>query len=163
MNVNDTTQTQRAHMRRAIALAEANLSSNHGGPFGAVIVQHDRIIAEGCNRVTSSLDPTAHAEIEAIRAACQALGQFQLRDCIIYTSCEPCPMCLSAIYWARLDRIYYANTRQDAADIGFDDDFLYREIPRPPVECSVPANRLLADEARVAFEVWRSKADKIRY
>lgn len=152
-----------AHMRRAIALSEANLRTNHGGPFGAVIVRDDQIIAEGCNRVTSSLDPTAHAEIEAIRAACQALGQFQLHDCVIYTSCEPCPMCLSAIYWARLDRIYYANTRQDAAAIGFDDDFLYNEIPRSPLERSVPASRLLADEARSAFEVWRSKQDKIRY
>src|SRR5687767_10472867 len=104
-----------AHMRRAITLSEVSMRANHGGPFGAVIVQDDRIIAEGCNRVTASLDPTAHAEIEAIRAACKALGQFQLRDCVIYTSCEPCPMCLSAIYWARLDRIYYANTRQDAA------------------------------------------------
>lgn len=157
MNVNQ------AHMRRAIALSEANMRTNHGGPFGAVIVRDDRIIAEGCNRVTSSLDPTAHAEIEAIRSACKALGQFQLRDCVIYTSCEPCPMCLSAIYWARLDRIYYANTRQDAADIGFDDDFLYREIPRPPLERSVPANRVLADEARGAFEAWRNKRDKIRY
>lgn len=157
MNVNQ------AHMRRAIALSEANMRTNHGGPFGAVIVRDDRIIAEGCNRVTSSLDPTAHAEIEAIRAACKSLGQFQLLDCVIYTSCEPCPMCLSAIYWARLDRIYYANTRQDAADISFDDDFLYREIPRPPLERSVPADRLLADEARGAFEAWRRNKDKIRY
>ena len=153
----------RAHMRRAIALAEANMRGNHGGPFGAVIARDDQVIAEGCNRVTASLDPTAHAEIEAIRTACKALGQFQLRDCVIYTSCEPCPMCLSAIYWARLDRIYYANTRQDAAAIGFDDDFLYREIPRPPVERSVPAHRLLADEARGTFEAWRRKRDKIRY
>jgi tRNA(Arg) A34 adenosine deaminase TadA len=152
-----------AHMRRAIALSEVNMRNHHGGPFGAVIVRDDRSIAEGCNRVTASLDPTAHAEIEAIRAACQALDQFQLRDCDIYTSCEPCPMCLSAIYWARLERIYYANTRHDAADIGFDDDFLYREIPRPPMERSIPAHRLLADEAVVAFEAWRSKGDKIRY
>ena len=151
------------YMRRAIALSEANLRDNLGGPFGAVIVQDDRIIAEGCNRVTTSLDPTAHAEIEAIRSACQSLGQFQLRDCDIYTSCEPCPMCLSAIYWARLDRIYYANTRQDAADIGFDDDFLYLEIPRSPAERSVPARRLLAEEARAAFETWRRKEDTTPY
>ena len=151
------------HMRRAIALSEANMHANQGGPFGAVIVRGDRIIAEGCNRVTSNLDPTAHAEVEAIRAACKRLGQFQLSGCHIYTSCEPCPMCLSAIYWARLDRIYYANTRQDAADVGFDDDFLYREIPRPPMERSIPAYRLLADEARVAFDAWRNKGDKIRY
>jgi len=151
------------HMRRAIALSEANMHTSQGGPFGAVIVRGDRIIAEGCNRVTSGPDPTAHAEVEAIRAACKLLGQFQLSGCDIYTSCEPCPMCLSAIYWARLDRIYYANTRQDAADIGFDDDFLYREIPRPPMERSIPAYRLLADEARVAFDAWRNKGDKIRY
>ncbi len=163
MNEPEKAETHQTHMRRAIALSEANLRTNHGGPFGAVIVRDDRIIAEGCNRVTSSLDPTAHAEIEAIRAACQALGQFQLSDCVIYSSCEPCPMCLSAIYWARLDRIYYANTRQDAAAIGFDDDFLYREIPRPPVERSVPAHRLLADEARIAFATWQGKGDKIRY
>lgn len=151
------------HMRRAIALSEAAMRANHGGPFGAVIVQGDRIVAEGYNRVTSNLDPTAHAEMEAIRAACKALGQFQLIDCDIYTSCEPCPMCLSAIYWARLRRIYYANTRQDAADVGFDDDFLYREIPREAAERSVPATRLLAGEARRAFDAWKHKADKIRY
>jgi tRNA(Arg) A34 adenosine deaminase TadA len=150
-------------MRRAIALSEANMHADHGGPFGAVIVRGGRIIAEGGNRVTSNLDPTAHAEVEAIRAACKLLGQFQLSGCDIYTSCEPCPMCLSAIYWARLERIYYANTRQDAADIGFDDDFLYREIPRPPLERSIPAYRVLADEARVAFDAWRNKDDKIRY
>ena len=151
------------HMRRAIALSEEAMHIQHGGPFGAVIVQNDAIIAEGYNRVTANLDPTAHAEIEAIRGACKALGQFHLRDCEIYTSCEPCPMCLSAIYWARLDRIFYANTRQDAAEVGFDDDFLYREIPRPVAERSVPAHRLLADEARVAFDAWQSKIDKTRY
>ncbi len=151
------------HMRRAIALSEAAMHANHGGPFGAVIVQGDRILAEGYNRVTSNLDPTAHAEMEAIRAACKILGQFQLHDCDIYTSCEPCPMCLSAIYWARVDRIYYANTRQDAAEIGFDDDFLYRETPREVADRSVPATRLLADEARSAFDTWQRKVDKIRY
>ncbi len=151
------------HMRRAIALSKTAMQANHGGPFGAVIVREDRIIAEGYNRVTSSLDPTAHAEMEAIRTACRTTGQFQLFNCDIYTSCEPCPMCLSAIYWARLDRIYYANTRQDAAAIGFDDDFLYREIPREAAERSVPAQRLLADEGRGAFEAWQRKADKIRY
>ncbi len=163
VNVNVNVNLNKTHMRRAIALSETNMRANQGGPFGAVIVRDDRIIAEGCNRVTTSLDPTAHAEIEAIRAACQALGQFQLLGCVIYTSCEPCPMCLSAIYWARLDRIYYANTRQDAAEIGFDDDFLYHEIPRPPEDRSVPADRLLADEARGTFEAWQNKGDKIRY
>ena len=151
------------HMRRAIALSAEGMQRNHGGPFGAVIVLNDEIIAEGYNRVTSSLDPTAHAEIAAIRAACQRQGQYHLRGCDIYTSCEPCPMCLSAIYWARLERIFYANTRQDAADIGFDDDFLYREIPLPVAERSVPAHRLLAHEARVTFDAWRQKLDKTRY
>jgi tRNA(Arg) A34 adenosine deaminase TadA len=150
-------------MRRAIALSEESMRTNRGGPFGAVIVQGDAIIAEGVNRVPSNLDPTAHAEVEAIRAACKVLNHFALHNCDIYTSCEPCPMCLSAIYWARLDRIYYANTRQDAAAIGFDDDFLYREISRPIGERSIPAIRLLADEARGAFAAWTRKGDKIRY
>ena len=151
------------HMRRAIVLSVEAMHTNHGGPFGAVIVQNDVIIAEGYNRVTSNLDPTAHAEMEAIRAACKTLGQFHLRDCEIYTSCEPCPMCLSAIYWARLDRIFYANTRQDAAEVGFDDDFLYQEIPRPVADRSVPSHRLLADEARAAFDAWQRKNDKKPY
>jgi guanine deaminase len=151
------------YMRRAIALSEETMRTNRGGPFGAVIVQGDAIIAEGVNRVPSNRDPTAHAEVEAIRAACKVLNHFQLHNCDIYTSCEPCPMCLSAIYWARLNRIYYANTRQDAAAIGFDDDFLYREIPRPLGERSIPAIRLLADEARGAFATWTRKVDKIHY
>jgi tRNA(Arg) A34 adenosine deaminase TadA len=150
-------------MRRAIALSEASMQANRGGPFGAVIVRDGAIIAEGCNQVTSTNDPTAHAEIVAIRAACAVLRHFCLRGCEIYTSCEPCPMCLSAIYWARLDRIYYANTRHEAARIGFDDAFLYREIALPLEARSVPTIRLLADEARGAFDAWQQKPDKIRY
>ena len=151
------------HMRRAIALSEETMHSNGGGPFGAVIVQNDVIIAEGCNRVVSSLDPTAHAEIEAIRAAWKAVGQFHLWGCELYTSCEPCPMCLGAIYWARLDRIFYANTRQDASAIGFDDDFIYCELFRLPAERSIPADRLLANEARGTFDIWQRKTDKTPY
>ncbi len=150
-------------MRRAIALSVEQANSGVGGPFGAVIVKDGRIIAEGANRVTSSCDPTAHAEIVAIRNACAALHDFSLAGCEIYTSCEPCPMCLAAIYWARLDRIHYANSRSDAAHIGFDDAFLYDEIPRPIEMRSVPTLRLLPEEAIAAFEAWLAKADKIPY
>jgi tRNA(Arg) A34 adenosine deaminase TadA len=150
-------------MRRAIALSLEMMRSGKGGPFGAVIARGDTIIAEGFNKVTSSNDPTAHAEVTAIRLACEALGTFNLKGCEIYTSCEPCPMCLGAIYWARLDRIYYANTRADAAAIGFDDDFLYREIPLPLDQRSLPITPLLTDEGRVAFAEWAAKPDKISY
>ncbi len=155
MNVN--------HMRRAIALSDEAMRINRGGPFGAVIVKDNAMIAEGCNRVTVANDPTAHAEIEAIRAACTALRRFDLRGCDIYTSCEPCPMCLGAIYWARLDRVYYANTRHDAASIGFDDERLYREITAPVEARSIPSMRMLAEEARVVFAAWQRKADKTPY
>jgi guanine deaminase len=150
-------------MRRAIAISRARMEAGAGGPFGAVIVKDGRIIAEGANCVTSSNDPTAHAEVVAIRAACAALGHFQLDGCEIYASCEPCPMCLAAIYWARLARIYYANGRDDAARIGFDDDLIYREIATPIAARLIPMERLLADEARAAFDAWEQKADKIRY
>jgi guanine deaminase len=150
-------------MRRAIALSCEMMVQGIGGPFGAVIVRDGTIIAEGCNRVTSTNDPTAHAEIVAIRTACVALQSFSLRGCEIYTSCEPCPMCLAAIYWARLDRVYYANERADAARIGFDDELLYREIAAPLAARSIPMIRLLPDEARLAFEAWEKKPDKIRY
>jgi guanine deaminase len=155
--------TQEAFMRRAIALAREGMEGGHGGPFGAVVVADGRIVGEGHNRVTSTLDPTAHAEVVAIRAACAALGRFELRGCDIYTSCEPCPMCLSAIYWARLDRIYFANDRADAARIGFDDDVLYREVALAPEARRLPMIRLLADEARGAFEDWLAKPDRIPY
>lgn len=150
-------------MRRAIALSLEKMQAGSGGPFGAVIARDGEIIAEGWNQVTSTADPTAHAEVVAIRRACQALGRFDLGDCEIYTSCEPCPMCLGAIYWARLRRIWFGNGRADAAAIGFDDDFLYREIPLPIGERSVPTERLLDTEAREAFEAWRRKPDKVPY
>jgi len=150
-------------MRRAIALSCERMEAGEGGPFGAVIVRDGAIVAEGWNEVTSRNDPTAHAELQAIRRACGALGRFDLTGCEIYTSCEPCPMCLAAIYWARLDRIHFANSREDAAAIGFDDAFLYREITLPLAERHLPVVRLLADEGRLAFEMWAAKPDKIRY
>lgn len=150
-------------MRRAIKLSHEMMAANKGGPFGAVIVLDGAIIAEGHNQVTSANDPTAHAEISAIRAACRSLGSFSLEDCDIFTSCEPCPMCLSAIYWARIRRIYYANARSDAARIGFDDDHIYREVALPIDERSLPLVRLLAKEGRAAFDAWEAKPDKIMY
>jgi guanine deaminase len=150
-------------MRRAIALSVEQARSGAGGPFGAVIVKDGRIIAEGANRVTASHDPTAHAEIVAIRNACAALHDFSLAGCEIYTSCEPCPMCLAAIYWARLDRIHYGNGRADAARIGFDDAFLYDEIPLALDRRSIPTGQLLPEEALAAFAVWDAKADKVQY
>ncbi len=150
-------------MRRAIALSHERMEAGDGGPFGAVIVRDGAIVAEGWNQVTSENDPTAHAEIVAIRRACVALDNFVLDDCEIYTSCEPCPMCLSAIYWARLRRLYYGNSKDDAAGIGFDDAYLYREVGLAPGERSVPTVRLLADEALEAFRAWEAKPDKIAY
>jgi tRNA(Arg) A34 adenosine deaminase TadA len=150
-------------MQRAIDLSREMMEAGNGGPFGAIIVKDGKIIAEGSNQVTSANDPTAHAEISAIRAACAALGDFKLAGCEIYTSCEPCPMCLAAIYWARIDRIYYGNTRADAARIGFDDDFLYTEIALPVEERQIPMSRLLEAEAADAFAAWEKKPDKIRY
>ena len=155
--------TREQLMRRAIALSMEKMQSGSGGPFGAVIARNGEIIAEGWNEVTSTCDPTAHAEVVAIRRACQAVGTFALHDCEIFTSCEPCPMCLGAIYWARLGRIWFGNDRRDAAAIGFDDEFLYREIPRPPDQRSLPAEQLLADEARVVFDLWTQKPDKVTY
>jgi tRNA(Arg) A34 adenosine deaminase TadA len=150
-------------MRRAIMLSEAAIRSNQGGPFGAVIVKDGVLLAEGYNRVMAANDPTAHAEIEVIRAACKALGRFHLEGCVLYTSCEPCPMCLGAIYWARLAHVYYANTRDDAAQVGFDDAWLYHEILLSTAARAIPATRLLVDEARVAFTQWQQKADKVTY
>ncbi len=152
-----------AHMRRAIGLAAAGVGEGGSGPFGAVVVKDGRVVGEGCNRVTSANDPTAHAEIVAIREACAALGDFSLAGCEIYASCEPCPMCLSAIYWARIARIFYAATRQDAARIGFDDDLIYREFTRPAAERAVPAERIDMPEARDVFDAWENKTDKVRY
>ena len=134
-----------------------------GGPFGAVVVMNDQAVGRGCNQVTPTLDPTAHAEITAIRDACHALQRFDLRGCVLYTSCEPCPMCLSAIYWARLDRVYYGNTRADAAAIGFDDARIYRELQASIAERAVPLVRLAPEEAHRVFEEWSEKPDKILY
>ncbi|HTN52880.1 MAG TPA: nucleoside deaminase [Anaeromyxobacter sp.] len=150
-------------MRRAIALAHQGMEAGHGGPFGAVVVVGGRIAGEGNNRVTSTNDPTAHAEVVAIRDACARLGRFELRGGEIYTSCEPCPMCLSAIYWARLERIHYANDRADAARIGFDDAILYREVALPPDRRVVPMVRLLQAEAWEDFDRWTRKTDKVAY
>lgn len=150
-------------MRRAVALSGERMRANLGGPFGAVIVKDGEIIAEGWNRVTSDNDPTAHAEISAIREACAVLGTFSLAGCEIYTSCEPCPMCLAAIYWARLDRIYFANSREDAAAIGFDDAFLYEEVAKPIEGRAIPAIKLTVPEAETVFAEWQAKPDKLRY
>jgi tRNA(Arg) A34 adenosine deaminase TadA len=150
-------------MREAIREADLGLRSGRGGPFGCVIVRRGEIVARGQNQVTSTNDPTAHAEICAIRAACARLGTFRLDDCELFTSCEPCPMCLAAIYWARLPRVCYGNTRADAAAIGFDDDFIYREIPLPPEKRRVALQPLLRDEAQASFQAWQARADKVRY
>jgi tRNA(Arg) A34 adenosine deaminase TadA len=139
------------------------MRANSGGPFGAVIVRNNAIISEGWNEVTSSNDPTAHAEIVAIRAACASLGTFALRGSEIYTSCEPCPMCLAAIYWARIERIFYGNDRRDAARIGFDDEFLYREVALPPEARSLDMRQLLSAEARETFDAWERKSNKTMY
>lgn len=149
-------------MRRAIQLSVESVR-NGGGPFGAVIAKDGEIIAEGSNSVTIDNDPTAHAEVNTIRKATRKLGTFDLKGCEIYTSCEPCPMCLGAIYWAHLDKIYYANDRKDAAKIGFDDDFIYQEIALKPVDRHKPMEMFLRDEAIKAFEMWADKTDKTEY
>ena len=153
----------RNFMRRAIDLSRIHMEAGEGGPFGAVVVKDGHILGEGWNRVTSTCDPTAHAEVVAIRDACGRLGTFTLKGCEIYTSCEPCPMCLSAIYWARLDRIWFANGRADAAAIQFDDEWLYREVALPMTDRSLPAVELMRDEALAVFRAWDAKVDKTRY
>jgi len=150
-------------MRAAIRLAQAKMRANCGGPFGAVVVRHGKIIARGWNQVTSTNDPTAHAEIMAIRAAAQKLRTFRLEACDLYTSCEPCPMCLAAIYWARVQRVYYATTRQDAARIQFDDDWLYREVARPRSRRKIPMRQVLRGAALPVFAEWQAKTDKTPY
>ena len=149
-------------MRKAIELSIENVK-NGGGPFGAVIVKDGEIVATGVNRVTANHDPTAHAEVSAIRAACQKLGTFDLSGCEIYTSCEPCPMCLGAIYWAHLDKIYYGNNKTDAARIGFDDSFIYDELALERKNRNKTMEELLPDEAIAAFRAWEEKADKVEY
>ena len=151
------------HMRRAIELSREKMREDEGGPFAAVIVRNGRIVAEGWNQVTGHNDPTAHAEIVAIREACRALGTFCLDGCEIYTSCEPCPMCLAAIYWARIDKVYYANTAADAAAIGFDDEKLYREMAAEPAARSLPSERICAEEALVVFREWAADPDRTPY
>ena len=156
-------ENQKKFMREAIRLSIENVQSGNGGPFGTVIVKNGNIIASGVNKVTQSSDPTAHAEIVAIRSACETLGTFQLVGCEIYCSCEPCPMCLGAIYWARPDRIYFANTKEDAADINFDDNFIYNELDVSTTQRKLPTTQLLRDEAQMAFTQWRESTAKIEY
>ncbi len=151
------------YMQRAITLSRDKMHEGEGGPFGAVIVRGNEIIAEGWNRVTSTQDPTAHAEVTAIRNACAKLGTYELVGCDIYTSCEPCPMCLGAIYWARIAHIYYANSREDAASIGFDDQFIYEEMAKN-IDCrSLPCLRIQMPEALLVFIDWKNKEDKMHY
>lgn len=159
MNITDT---DRQMMRAAIRLATQSVE-NGGGPFGAVIVKDGEIIAARSNSVTIDNDPTAHAEVNAIREAARKLGTFDLSGCTVYTSCEPCPMCLGAIYWAHIDRIFYGNNRADAAAIGFDDAFIYRELDKPFAERSVPILPLLQSEALSSFRLWNEKSDKTEY
>jgi guanine deaminase len=150
-------------MARAIQLSLENVQSGRGGPFGAVIVKDGNLIAEGANQVTATNDPTAHAEILAIRAACAKLGAFDLLGCEIYTSCEPCPMCLGAIYWARLSRIYFASAAADASLVGFDDSMIYREIAQPLTDRTIPMVQLMREESLAAFRAWEAKPNKIAY
>ncbi|MGB2669481.1 MAG: nucleoside deaminase [Candidatus Acidiferrum sp.] len=150
-------------MERAIQLSIDGVQSGQGGPFGAVIVKEGKIVAEGMNRVTSTNDPTAHAEVLAIRQACEKMGVFELKDCELYTSCEPCPMCMGAIYWARLSRIYFASTAEDAAKIGFDDSFIYDELKKQFSQRRIPAIQMMREEALAGFAAWTARADKIPY
>lgn len=157
------TQPQPEFMQAAIDLSLYSIRSGKGGPFGAIIVKNGAIIATGHNQVTSTHDPTAHAEMVAIREACRVLQNFQLTGCELYTSCEPCPMCLGAIYWARLERVYYANTQIDAARIGFDDRFIYEELDLPMGDRQIPMVQLMRQDALVAFSEWNLTVDKLKY
>lgn len=150
-------------MNVAIELSLKGMLSNEGGPFGAIITQNNKIIGRGNNRVTSSNDPTAHAEVNAIRDACKNIGNFELIDCVLYTSCEPCPMCLGAIYWARIPKVYYACSRSDAANIGFDDALIYKEISLPIEERMIAMNQICQHKAIEVFNQWDSKVDKTKY
>lgn len=162
MNEHELQEHQR-FLKRAIELAAENMQTGKGGPFGAVIVKDGKILAEGFNQVTSANDPTRHAEVDAIRKACQKLNAFELKDCVIYSSCEPCPMCLGAIYWARPKALYFAADRFCAAKHGFDDKFIYDEITQPADKRSIPTIRIVLDGAEEPFEIWSSRADKIEY
>jgi tRNA(Arg) A34 adenosine deaminase TadA len=154
---------QNHFMKKAIALSKKGMESNAGGPFGAIVVCNGKIISKGFNKVTSTNDPTAHAEVTAIRKACKKLGKFQLDDCIIYTSCEPCPMCLGAIYWARPKMVYYACDRKDAAKIKFDDQFIYDEIGKNIDKRKIKFKQILREEANTVFKKWDQKKDKVKY
>ena len=149
-------------MERAIALSLESVKSG-GGPFGSVIIKNNEIISEGMNRVTKNNDPTAHGEIVAIRNACKKLNDFSLKGCELYTSCEPCPMCLSAIYWSRIDKIYYANTRDDAKKIDFDDSLIYSELTKKIKERKIPTTQLMRDEALQGFTLWKNTENKVKY
>lgn len=151
------------YLERAVALALDNVTSHGGGPFGALIVRQSEVLSESVNRVTATNDPTAHAEVVAIRKACEKLGSFELPGCVLYTSCEPCPMCLAAAYWARLDRVYFAASRQDAAAAGFDDEFLYEELVKPLSERRLPIARMEVEQRCAPFEAWNRDQSKIRY
>lgn len=150
-------------MARAVALSLENVLSGRGGPFAAVVVKDGKIIAEGVNQVTSTNDPTAHAEVVAIREACKQLAHFELKDCELYTSCEPCPMCLGAIYWARPARVYFGNTKEDASKIGFDDSLIYQEAATPHAQRQIPMIPLMREQAQEAFRAWQEKIDKAPY
>ena len=156
------TEEQKKFMQRAIELSKQSVEKG-GGPFGAVIVKNGKIIAEASNSVTKDNDPTAHAEVNAIRQAAKKLNSFDLSGAEIYTSCEPCPMCLGAIYWARLDKIFFANTKEDAKAIGFDDSFIYEEIDKPYSQRSIPTIQIMRNEALAAFKMWEEKEDKTEY
>lgn len=155
-------EQHRRFMQMAIELANMSVATG-GGPFGAIIVRDGEVIARGTNNVTKLNDPTAHAEVQAIRNACAELESFNLQGCTLYASCEPCPMCLSAIYWAGIERIYYANTRGDAAAIDFDDSLIYDEIPKPPMQRKIPAVQLMREEALETFRLWQQKEDRVEY
>lgn len=160
------TLTVREHsdwMEVAIREAVENVRHADGGPFGAIVVKDGKIIGTGRNRVTALNDPTAHAEVQAIREACRTLNDFQLKGCTIYSSCEPCPMCIGAIYWSRPDAVYFACTKEEAADIGFDDQFIYEEIARPLTQRSIPMRQLRTDQSLLPFHSWRTSTEKIEY
>lgn len=156
-------EREKRFMQMAVKLSEKGMSNGDGGPFGTIVVRGEEVVGEGWNQVLRHNDPTAHAEVVAIRAACKKLNTFQLHDCEIYTSCEPCPMCLGAIYWARPQRVYYANTKEDAAAIDFDDSFIYREIAVPHDEKKIPLIGMPTEEALTVFQAWKEKGDKTLY
>jgi tRNA(Arg) A34 adenosine deaminase TadA len=157
------TDEDRVHLARAVELSREHMEIGAGGPFGSVVVRDGAVIGEGWNQVTSTNDPTAHAEVVAIRRACHAIGSFSLQGATLYASCEPCPMCLASAYWARVSRIVFANTREEAAAIGFDDQLLYDEIPKPIEERLIPTLHVPCEEAKAVFRAWLTKADKIAY